>query len=88
MLIESCGDHVSQELTSFYDCNFLDDYFWADPSDFSIVLGLAMKKLEHGETGRAMQLLERVASSRYREHTLARMFLKKMEKDESQQTNG
>lgn len=65
------------KIPDFFGDDYLELRFSSDPSDFGVVLALAVKSWESGQTIRARQLLVRVASSRFREHQLASYYLAK-----------
>lgn len=65
------------KIPDFFGDDFLELRFSSDPSDFGIVLALAVKSWESGRPIRARQLLSRVASSRFREHKLAAHYMAK-----------
>jgi hypothetical protein len=65
------GDRVGRWLPSFYESSDLDQWFYDDPSDPSVVIGIAMKHLHEGDRKRAAHLLRRVASSGFRQRDLA-----------------
>lgn len=65
------------KIPDFFGDDYLELRFSSDPSDFGVVLALAIKSWESGRTVRAKQLLGRVASSRFREHKLAAYYLAK-----------
>lgn len=65
------------KIPDFFGDDYLELRFSSDPSDFGIVLALAMKSWECGRPIRARQLFRRVASSRFREHKLAAYYMAK-----------
>lgn len=67
----------SGKIPDFFDDDYLELRFSSDPSDFGIVLALAIKSWERGQRIRAEQLLKRVASSRFKERKLAAYYLVK-----------
>lgn len=67
----------SAKIPDFFDDDYLELRFSSDPSDFGIVLALAIKSWERGQRIRAGQLLKRVASSRFKERKLAAYYLAK-----------
>jgi hypothetical protein len=64
-------------IPDFFGDDYLDLRFAANPSDFGVVLALACKAREAGESARAAQLFKRVANSRFRERELATHLLRK-----------
>jgi hypothetical protein len=77
------GKTSKKRVPSFFENDFLENQFLLDPSNYSIVLGIAIKKLQIGDQIRARQLFQRVANSRYREHTLAKNYLSRFFKEKS-----
>lgn len=65
------------KIPDFFDDDYLELRFASDPSDFGVVLALAITSWESGRTVRARQLFRRVASSRFREHKLAAYYMAK-----------
>jgi hypothetical protein len=63
------------KIPDFFADDYLELRFASDPSDFGVVLALAVKSWESGRTIRARQLFSRVARSRFREHKLAAYYL-------------
>lgn len=76
-LRDRAGDGAGRFLPSFYESKDLDFWFYKDPSDPSVVIGMAMKHLHEGNRGRATQLLRRIAASRFRQRDLASECLKR-----------
>ena len=74
---EMSDNPPGKRIPSFFADDFLERRFSVDPSNFAIVAGLAINKLQAGDLARAKQLFERVANSRYRECKLARNYLDK-----------
>jgi hypothetical protein len=66
-----------ERITDFFNTDLLENRFSDDPSDFGIVLALALKNLHLGNIAKAKQLFVRVANSKYREATLANSYLVK-----------
>lgn len=72
---DTCDSPNGKRIPSFFAGDFLERRFLADPSNYAVVVGLAINKLQEGNRNRAKQLFERVANSRFRESKLARHYL-------------
>lgn len=71
------NERFAGKIPDFFSDDYLELRFSSNPSDFGIVLALAIKSWESGRSVRAKQLLGRVARSRFREHQLAARYIAK-----------
>lgn len=71
------GESVAAKVPSFIHHNFLQTAFAKDPSDYGVALALGVKHLRLGNSGRAKQLIQRVAKSGYKERAQADLLLRK-----------